>query len=186
MPTIVSSYVQTLAGSVDARTVDALTFPFTARPQAMSIYVKFQERGSVLLASGTRIVHIGTTTATGARLGIFANGSGFYAATYNNGISSSVASTLSTAGAVGQIVELLLTLTAGGIVQLSQSIQGATVTSATASSARVLPTAWAATSLDINALGSSLVGAVALLNLVIVRGVQDMATMRRLAGTDRR
>lgn len=189
MPTIVSSYIPTLAGSADARTADSLPFPFTALPQAMSIYVKFQERGTIYLPNGTRIVHIGTNGATGARIGITRDTSQFYVGTYNNGINASSVSSgnSSIVPTVGQMVELLLTLSSSGVITLSWSFAGAAVSSAAGSTARRLPPAWAGQSLYLNSFGTagSGAGAIALTNLVIVSGVLDMTAMRRYAATQR-
>lgn len=179
MPTICSSYIPTLAGAVDTRTADSLTFPWTALPQAMSVYLKFQERGTIRIANGVvfRIASGGSSvflinTNSAATL---------YQAQFANHVGVTRSSTLAAAPTVGNIVELLATVTSAGVLQLSQSIGGAAATSATASAAMVLPPSWAASTITI-----APTGVIALLNLVIVRGVQDMATMRRLAGTDRR
>ena len=184
MATIVSSFNIT-SGSVDTRAADGLTFTFTARPQAMSIYLKFQERGTIHIPTAF-LVWIGTTTLTAPYLGIAHNASNLYRASYHNGIAL-VTSTLAAGPVVGQIVELLLTLSAAGVVQLSQSINGAAVTSATASSAGLIPATWSAQRISFNGIAAGIQdGATALMNCEIIRGVQDMPTMRRLAGTQNR
>lgn len=179
MPTIVTSPNPT-AGSVDTRAADSLSFPFTALPQAMTIYVKFQERGTVHIAGG-RIMQIGAAGNTAPRL-LIGQQTNAYRGFYETAISSRT-SQLAVAPVVGNIVELLLTLTAAGVMQLSQSINGGTVTAATAAAALVLPPAWSGQLLHLNSVGATSPGASAFLDLLIVRGVQDMPTMRRLAGT---
>ena len=180
MATLVTSYNPTTAGSVDSRTADSLVWTFTAKPQAMSLYIKMQERGTIHTASGF-VVWIGTTAITAPYVGIQAAG-GLYRAVYDTEFTAARTSTLAAAPAVGQMVELLLTLTGAGVVQLQQSIAGAAVTAATAATASVLPPAWSAQRLVLGG-ASTVVGALAVLNLIVVRGVQDMAAMRRLAGT---
>lgn len=176
MPTIVSSYIQTLAGTVDTRTADSLTFPFTARPQAMTIYLKCQERGAVHISNGVifRIASGGSSVLVVNRL----PASAFYQLQFTNHVGVTRNSNLTSGPVVGNIFELVGQVATSGAVQLHQSIQGATVTSATASAAMVFPPSWA-----VNTLTVAPAAVIALLNLLIVRGVQDMATMRRLAGT---
>lgn len=185
MSTLVTSYNPTLAGSVDARAADSLTFPFTARPQAMTIYVKFQERGILRAAAGMWLMFLGNTGATAGYIGLRTLAGGVYLIQYNNG-ATSVISTLAAGPAIGQIDELCGTIAATGSVQLSQSIQGAAITTAAASNALVLVPAWgggtARLCLTGLAAGNS-DGAWALLSLVIVRGVHDMTAMRRYAAT---
>lgn len=135
-----TSYIKTGA-AVDSRTRDLLSRSFTARPQAMSIYVRFVEGGSLVASS--YVLYIGSATVF---IEISSNGS-FYRTQYNNGISATVSSTLAAAPTQDQSVELLVTLTSGGVVTISQSIAGGAVSSGSASTARVLPTAWGATTL---------------------------------------
>ena len=182
MATLVSSYNPTTAGAVDARTADALSVAFVARPQAMSWYVRFQERGTILTAG--RILQL-STSDTNPRLFLYSN-AGLYAFTIVNLVGTSTTRTLGVAPAIGAIVELLATLTAAGGATLSQSLNGATAT-ATASATVTLPPAWSGTTLTVNSIsGGSNTGTIALLNLLIVRGVQDFPTMRRLAGVGAR
>lgn len=179
MATLVTSYNPTTAGVVDTRTGDTLSFPFTARPQAMTVYVRFEERGSVLIA-GARIIQIGDTSDNSPRFIILQATTG-YRVHYQTA-SVTRTSTLAAAPVIGNIVELLATLSGAGVAQISHSINGATVVSATAAAAALLPPAWSGQTLSINSAGATVPGVIALLNLRVVRGVQDMATMRRIAG----
>lgn len=172
-----TSYIKTVA-AVDTRTRDLLSFPFTARPQAMSVYVHFVEQGS--LTSSAYIMLIGSSTAY-----IYLASTGtVYAGGYKNTISTEVNSTLGAAPSFGQRVELLLTLTSTGVITISQSIAGAAITSGAASPARVLPTAWGATTLWVNSFSTTGVGFNAFRNIEIMAGVQTMQAMRVRAGTD--
>lgn len=81
---------------------------------------------------------------------------------------------------MGQIVELMATLSAAGLPTIYQSINGAATTSAV-TTVHPLPPAWSGSILYLNSAAGSLSGAAAFLNVLIVRGVQDIITMRRLA-----
>lgn len=172
-----TSYIKTGA-AVDSRTRDLLSRSFVARPQAMSIYVRFVEGGS--LVAGAYVLYIGSATVF---LEISSSGS-FYRAQYNNGISSTVASTLAAAPTHGQRVELLVTLTSAGVVTISQSINEGAVSTATSGAARVLPSAWGAATMWINSFSTTAVGFNAFRNIEIMAGVQTMQAMRVRAGTD--
>ena len=178
MATAMTSYIKTGA-AVDLRTRDLISFAYLPRPQAQTWYVRFVEQGSVLVAS-TYVLYLGSSTVF---LEISSSGS-FYRAQYNNGISATVTSTLAAAPTVGQGVELLVTLTSTGVLQLSQAINGGAVSSATAAAARVLPTAWGASTLWLNSFSTAGVGINAFRHIRNVAGVKTMQEMRVWAGTD--
>ena len=181
MPTLVTSYNATLAGSVDARARDALTWTIAFRPQALSIYLRFQERGTINTASGDAL-HLGNSGFTGARL-LLRVASGAYRFFHNNGYSE-VTATPGSSPTVGQWVELVLRLGANGAVSVVQSINGATATTTSDSAALTIAAAWGGTTLAVGdqiAGGSG--GAIGLSHLVIVRGVHDLTAMRKYAAT---
>lgn len=173
-----SSYIPVGTAAVDTRAREQLSRAFSARPQALSIYMRFVEEGSLLASA--YVLYIGNSTTF---LEISSNGS-FYRTQYNNGISSTVSSTLAAAPSVNQVVELLVTLTAAGVLTISQSIAGGAVTSGSASTARTLPPAWGAATLWINSFSTSGVGFNAFRNIEIQAGVHTMQEMRVRAGTD--
>lgn len=172
-----SSYIPTGA-AVDTRTRDQLSRALLARPQAMTIYVRFVEQGT--LAAGAYVLYIGNSTVF---LEISSSGS-FYRTQYNNGITAAASSTLAAAPTHGQRVELLVTLTSGGVVTISQSINEGAVSTATSGAARVLPTVWGAQTIWINSFSTTGVGFNAFRNIEIMAGVQTMQAMRVRAGTD--
>lgn len=178
-----SSYIKTTT-AVDTRTRDQLSFPFTARPQAMTVYVRFVEMGAILLTTIPRIIGQGINDSNGAGTWlIFVESTGFYAMQHwRNGI---VGSVLTAAPSVGQKVELRGVLNGNGSVQLHQSINGGAETSATASAAKALATVWSDTNLYIGSgpQGSTPAPA-AFRNVHIVAGVKTMQEMRIRAGTD--
>ena len=179
MSATVSSYIPTASGT-DARTRDALSFSFNARPQASTAYVRFIELGTILGASNDRVIQYGDGGNPNFRIDI---GTAVYRVVHNNGEGSSVSASLAAAPAIGDIVELVGQLNADGSVVLIQSINGAASTTTTASSGIALAQAWEATNLYINsATTTTRVGFNAFMNIVVIRGAHSLARMRRFAG----
>lgn len=174
MASFPSSPIVTLAAT-DTRTADVLRFTFTARPQAMSIYARFVELGTILMTTSPGLWAISDTSSNNPRLLVFPTG-GLYRLHHQTTFGT-VTSTLAAAPAYGDTCELLATITAAGVVQLSQSVNGGAVSSATASSALVLAQAWSGQVLQVGAANFT-----GWRNLRIDRGVFDMPTMRRKAG----
>lgn len=182
MPTFASSY-QPASGATVKRNADVLPLPFLARPQAMTVYVRFVELGSILTGTTTRVWHIGSSNNNNPRLAVNNNGSGLYQMVHVNLSAASVAATLAAAPSLDDMVELLGELGADGSVKLSQSVNGTAETTTATSAALVLPAAWSTpTLLYLNSIGTLVVGFLGLRNLVGHRGIQTFATMRRLAG----
>lgn len=179
MSATVSSYQRSGGGTVQ-RNADVLPFPFPARPQAMTGYVRFVELGNIVESTESRIVQVGASDNTSPFF-VLNETDGFYGVTHGNG-ATSVRVTLTVAPSIGQIVELVAQLNADGSVKLIQSIDGAAVTETATSSAVVLSSAWSGALLWINGVSTSFVGVSAFRNIVFERGVQSLATMRRLAG----
>lgn len=176
----VSSYIKT-TGAAASRAAESLAFTFTARPQALSLYIRFVEHGTILTVDG--VVSIGGTT--GGRLIIESNASSLYQASYvNNLTGGSATSALGARPSISDVVELLATLTATGIVQIQQSVNGAAVTSGASSSAIGLGTAWNAQQLFVGSLSGTPgdTGLLAATHLLVLRGVATMAQCQRLAG----
>jgi hypothetical protein len=179
MATFASSYIPTGSAAV-SRNADQLKWPHAARPQAMTVYVRFIESGSRNIV-GANIIHVGSSTPSGdPRFVIDAVSTG-YRVLHDNA-NTTVSAQTSALGALGDGVELLGTLASNGAVRISQSINGATITSSTETGGAMLGDAWAGQTLWMNSAGTQEVGYVGLRNLVVNRGVQTMATMRRLAG----
>jgi hypothetical protein len=176
-----SSSYQPSAGAAVQRNADVLPFPFPARPQAMTIYVRFIEMGTILEAS-VRIVEVSDIAAAGPLFRVFPV-SGLYAFEHVNAAGANSRATLAVAPSIGNGVELLAQLTAGGTCKLIQSINEAAETETAESSALLLSPAWSSTILFVNdRLAEDRGGFIALRNLVFHRGVQSLETMRRLAG----
>ena len=172
-----SSYIQTV-GSTVTRSAEQLSFPFTAKPQAMTVYVKFIERGTILAPSNTRIINIGASADTTPQLLIRVL-TGLYNVFHDNG-TSSVNSSLAAASTLGDLVELRLVIFGDGAVQIHQSVNSAAETSSTKSAALALATAWSGQLISLNSVGSTQVGFNAFISVKIDTGEQSLTTMRQL------
>lgn len=177
-----TSYMPTVA-AVDTRTKDQLSFAFTARPQAMTFYVRFVEGGTVTMAANTKVIHVGASGATNPFLAIETSGS-FYRVRRTNGLGTAVTSTLAAAPSVGQLVELRAVLNADGSVQIGQSIAGAAETTGAASSALALDQAWSGQLLWVNSVGTASVGIIAVRNIETMAGARTLQEMRVRAGVE--
>lgn len=175
-----SSYIPT-SGATAIRNADVLPFPFSARPQAMTIYLRFVEMGTIDSGSFTVVCNIGGNVSP--RIGIERDSSRRYTLFFNLA-SGNTSSKLGTGGApsIGDTVELHATLTANGVVGLKQSVNGGAIEIGSVSPGLTLPAAWATQKLWLNSKISDTVGFNAFRNVVIHRGVQSLTTMRRLAG----
>ena len=188
MSLFTSSY-QPSSGAIVQRKADALPLPFLARPQAMTVYVRFVEMGTILTANA-RVLQVGDGTfGVSSGLLIMSRGSAgndMYRFNYNANFTN-VQSQLSTAPALGDVVELMGQLLVdddgNASVQLHQSIAGAAATTAAESGAISLLPTWASQFLYFNSRNASLnVGFIAIREVGFHRGVQPFSTMRRLAG----
>lgn len=164
-----------------SRSADSLTFAFLARPQAMTVYCRFQELGLVL-ASDRRVWTIGPSTFTAPLLLLQADSAQGYRLYHAPITALSAVSSNVSAASVGQWVELAAQLYSDGAVQIHGSINGGAVSSGTKSSAKLLAQAWGAQVLRVASGGGVTEGLIALRDLTIVRGVFDLPTMRRKAG----
>ena len=172
----VSSYIPT-GGAQVSRAVDALSWVFNSRPQAMTVYLKFIEVGASRNYAGLSIFKIG---AAAPQLIVLPHAAATYAyrVSHLNG-TSTVASLVSANPTPADVVELRATLSATGAVRIHQSLNGAAETSATASAANALAQTWGTAALI---LGNH----VAWLAIHVERGIHDLGTMRRLAGVNKK
>jgi hypothetical protein len=171
------------AGAAVTRVRDDLSWPFSARPQAMTFYARFYERGTAQLANFNAILQITNAAAANPKIAILTNASGYYYIAFANDSGTEKVSEMAAAPSLGDLVELRATLADTGAVQIHQMLNGVSETSAAASAGQMLPQTWAGQTLYVNSWGNATFhGFVGLTHLVIARGVQTMATMRRLAG----
>lgn len=177
-----SSYIKTVAAAV-TRVVDKISWPMTLTPQAMTIYVRFVERGTAKLAAGTKILQIGKSDDTDPMITIEAAGSSLYRASHDNNVASPVtASGTITAVSFDDLIELRLVLFSDGAIQLHQSKNGAAEVSTAKTAAHTLAAAWSAVILWLNSVGTTGTGFCAFNSVKVARGVQTLAFMRSYDG----
>ena len=165
-----TSYIAT-TGTARTRTIDTLSFPLATRPQAMTMYYRFIDMDSPAVPLYKYLAVLGS----GASFSLYVTtGGASYSASHANG-SGTVVATVTRTVTVGSLVELVATLTAGGVVQLSVSVNGGTVATGTATAALVLPPAWGQSTLAIGNVAQATNG---LRDLIVVRGVHSLAAMR--------
>lgn len=169
-----SSYFPTTTAAL-TRGADSYSLPFTATPGEMSVYVKFVELGTIG-TSGARVFEISSSGDADPRLVLYNEGTNYRAL---HGVGAVIVnSTQSTPPVIGDTVELLVRLYGDGSVDLTQSINGGTATTATQSAALALGAAWAGSLLWLNSVGATNVGFTALQSLKVVAGSRSIVEMR--------
>lgn len=167
-----TSYRKTTTVAV-SRSADNLVFPFTFVPQEMTIYLKFVERGTILVPSG-KLLQIGAAADTAARLLVYRNTR--YTMLHETDGGPSTSEAVATP-AYGDTVELRCRLRAEGI-SLSQTINEGAEADAAGGATNALDSAWSDTKLWLGSLNASNGGAVALQLVKIAAGSKTLAEMR--------
>lgn len=137
------------------RATDSCYWNFPPVPQAMMVYVRFVERGSIL-TGGVRVFQI-SSAADATPQAIIYN-SGTYYTIYHHSGAGSVTQALAVAPAIGNTVELVGMFFADGSVELIQSVDGAAVTYTAQSGALAYAAAWSDKRLYVNSVGAASVG----------------------------
>lgn len=139
-----SSYIAT-AGSTVARAQEVLNFPFGAQPQAMTVYLRFVEDGSI--KGGPYLLSISNSVDATPSLLCFV-ASSVYKFRHNNG-TSTVTVGAAAAPSIGDTVEFVGQIDANGAVKLIQSINGTAAETATSANL-ALAAAWSGPTIYIN------------------------------------
>lgn len=176
-----SSYIKT-EGTTVTRNADSLYFPFTAAPQAMTVYVR-----GVQLARTTSVPSTWWLWGIGASNGSLTPRAGVFLSTnaYSFFYENTVQSTSGAFGAsavCGDLIELNAQIAANGQNRLGGSLNGGTETLSAFTGSQAVANAWADQRLWINSIGTQAGVQFAFTHLVIAAGEQTMATMRQLAG----
>lgn len=173
-------YIATTTTTV-TRNADLLSIPFNARPQAMSVYVRFVELGNIYETStNSRVLEI-EGTSTNPRFLISWN-TAHYGIQWFNAAGSTVSVAAAANPVIGDVVELLAVLQSDGSVYLTQSINGGAATTTATSSTLALGPSWGTSpKLYVGSENGSATGSMGFLNGAILRGVQSLGTMRRVA-----
>lgn len=179
-----SSYIKTTTATVQ-RVRDQLSFPFTAKPQAMTMYVRFLVQYPGIAATDRVLVQVGSNGATNPRWYLAVSGDGTNArlqSVYSNGISSVTNGITPLTFTPGAIWEVRGTLTEAGVLNQHYSIAGAAEVSGSANSALALPTAWASQHIMINSAGTAGVNWQAYTHVLVARGIVGRETCRQMVG----
>jgi len=172
-----TSYAPTAAAAV-TRAAETVYWPYTAKPQVETIYVKFIEGGTAQSTAGDRIIHTGAANAaTDPRAGIETS-AGEYQAFYDDGTTTATAKAVA-APSMGDLVELRWTVSAAGVLTLGQSIKGgAEATVNSTATVVVTRPSFAAARLYLNSGGTSLQGHNSYIAVKRATGAQNMQAMR--------
>jgi hypothetical protein len=177
-----SSYIKT-EGTTVTRNADSLYFPFTAPPQAMTVYVREVNCGNFATETDLRrYVNIGdSVVSTDPRFGLSGLTNNRFSPYYDNGVTSvSVTVIPSPTPVLRDLVETRAALRSDWSVLGGISVNGgAEVTGTSAVSGAAL--AFAQPRLYVAGL-SSQSPLSALTHVIVAAGEQTMATMRSLAG----
>lgn len=178
-----SSYIKT-EGLVVSRNADSLYFPFTAAPQAMTVYVRGVERGTrlepgayiwqVSQTNNNPRVHLNRTVGT-ARMQ-------FQTVSSAAAFSTVSAPTPSGDPNFGDLCEFRSILSGNGNLNLGVSLNGGAESLGTPVSGTALEAAWSGQRLWIGTNGAGAVGLFGFTHVAIAQGEQSLATMRQLAG----
>ena len=173
----VGAFESSYNAAAAVRNADVLSFAFNALPQALTLYIRGINRGSAQLNGGVDNPYY-LLIGTAPNYLILYEGVGVPKVSFVNG--TTVTATSAGANpAMGDTVELLATVSAAGVVDIGQSLNGATATGSTgASTGLAFPSAWSG--LTIN-LGSGDVGKAffEFQSAKVAAGVQTLATMRQ-------
>lgn len=174
------------AGGTDARAADTCRFPFTARVQTLSIYLRFIQNGTLPYSSGVSgLLGIGTA-ATALRYEIRNPTGGVATLTAVVGATSS--GSITPGATHGQVVEVLAVFrytpsTRTATAQIQAAVQGTIGTAGTVSGNAQMSDNFGANLLYLGALSDGTGQApFPVTHCLVMRGVQDIPTMRRMVG----
>lgn len=177
-----SSYIKT-EGTTVTRNADSLYFPFTAPPQAMTVYVRGVNAGAYQSQTNAgRVLHIGDiNTATDPRFSLVRNaGASSVQTLYDDGVTlRSGNATPSPTPVLRDLIEHRGVLSSSWIPSSGISVNGGVEQTGT-TTASGPATAWANPRLYI--AGHSDHDQFAYTHVIVAAGEQTMATMRSLAG----
>ena len=164
------------------RASETLSFPFVAPPQEMTVFVKFTERGTIDSSADDRVVQIGKNDDTAPRLILYNDNATTKYRVYHQAAvgGANVRSTAAANPSIGDTVELRGVMGADGSVFLGQSINSAAEAVATTSAALTPAAAWSGQLVNVNSVGTTLVGHNAFQSIKIARGTKTLAEMRIL------
>ncbi len=174
---VASTYIPTV-GSTVTRALDKVFWEYLAVPQAMTIYNKVVGFHGGHLA-GT-FWKIGSAAVDAEpRIKCFIDSSGAIGAQYEGDTSEADTGVVS-APAEGVTLEMLVTLTAAGVVDLAVSTDGAGQENVASAAGDPLPAAWVAERIYMNSSGDAGQGVLSHTDLKVAAGIQTMDFMREV------
>jgi len=181
-----SSYIKT-EGTTITRNADSLYFPFTAPPQAMTVYVRGVERGTRLNSAAASLNILSVSNDAGSdpilRINCFTNGRYQFQKRQS---AANVTAALNNDPAqpnVGEVTEFRGIVRADGSLGFALAKSGGAEVVGTDSSVQALESAWSGQRLFLNSNGlSGSIGQFAFTHVVVATGEQSLSTMRQLAG----
>ncbi len=171
----VSSYIQT-AGATATRTADTIYSDFLWVPQGLTVYLKFIESGSIDVDGGA-ILNIGAGNGNAPYLRVLQQNTPGYRGLHNNNSTSEQSLYSAVVPSIDDTVELRVTLTSAGLVNLFQSINSGAEAAGNTPSANELASAWSDTRVYLNGHDPSFGKYKA---LKIHRGIRSLVFMRAL------
>src|SRR5262249_46023891 len=157
---------------IETRAAEMMQFPLNIIQQALTIYVKFIELGTLSTGVTNGLIGLG---ASGNPSWDIESSPGAYNFLHRRG--GNVQSTAGAAVPYGSSAELRAVINADGSVFLGQSIAGAAEVVAATSAANALattPTLWNDTTLTIGSRGAGTLGLAAFAAVKIAAGVRSM------------
>jgi len=153
---------------------DRLWYDMLLHPTDIVLYAEFVERGS--LAAGGAVLYVGNEAATGARILLESSGTQ-YRLTYTDGTTTRTSTMTGTAPVTGQRVQLTGTLSAAGVSQVRQRINGGTETGPAPAAALALPPAWGGARAYVASRGNAAASAILMLNAKVGRGAPPVTDL---------
>lgn len=172
-----SSYIKT-EGTVVTRNADLLYFPFTATPQAMTVYVRGVEQGAPVGGSD-RVMQISDAAGNNPRLFIFKSGNQ-YSGQWNPGTGTSTAGVSTVTR--GSLIEVRLTLSSAGAPRIGASLNGGAESVSALATAQALTSTFSGQRIYLGHTSIATQNANAFTHVAVAAGEQTMDTMRQLAG----
>ena len=145
-----SSHVPTVSAAV-TRAAETQSFPFLPVPQAMTLYLAFQDGNARSATAG--LIGIESAGRGNPRIEIQVTSGGQYQVVHTTA-AGSVNSSVTSTSTVGDLVELRVTIGSDGAVRIHQVVNGGAETSGTASGGLALGSAWSAQLVYLNSLGT--------------------------------
>ena len=177
--TFPSSYIPTTTAAV-TRNSDDLSFPFPYAPQAMTVYCRHVEGGTLLNGTNSRAWAIGNPGSNNSFYLIPSGAGGAYRIAHKTAAGGTVTSTAAAGASLGDLVETRAILYADGSVALGQSVNSAAEVVAATSAANTLAAAWNALFFYVNG-ESGAPGYNAYANLAVLPGTASLAQCRAAA-----